>query len=258
LIEWVDVFVDVPAARAADYRTFWSAVTGWAESPPRGDRGQFRSLLPGPSVSARAYLRIQELEGAPRVHLDLICAGVDEGPGVEAALDRAAERVAALGATPVATLPRVRILASPAGQIFCLVTDDEPRTVGPRETWARRWPGRQRSRFAQLCLDVPPAAYDVELAFWTAVTAWTPRPSSLPEFTHLVPPPDVPLQLLVQRLAAPDDRLGAHLDLACDDIPAEVSRLTALGASDVGPGSGWHTLRDPVLGLPFCVTGQLP
>jgi Glyoxalase-like domain len=258
LIGWVDAFVDVPPAAAARYRTFWSAVTGWPESSPRGDRGQFRSLLPDPSVSGRAYLRIQELEREPRVHLDLICTGVDSGPGVEAALDRVADRMLALGATPVATLRRVRILASPAGQVFCLVTDDEPRTVGPRDTWGRRWPGGQRSRFAQLCLDVPPAAYDVELAFWTAATGWTPRPSSLPQFTHLVPPPDVPLQLLVQRLAASDDRLGAHLDLACDDIPAEVSRLTALGATDVGPGPGWHTLRDPVFGLPFCATGQQP
>jgi hypothetical protein len=258
LIEWVDAFVDLPVAQAAGYRSFWSAVTGWTESSPRGDRGQFRSLLPEPAVAARAYLRVQELERPPRVHLDLICSGVDKGPDVAAALDAEAERMAALGATPVARLDRVRILASPAGQVFCLVTDDEPRTVGPRSTWARSWPGGQRSRFAQVCLDVPPSAYDAELAFWTAATGWTPRPSSLPEFTHLVPPPDVPLQLLVQRLAAADDRLGAHLDLACDGISAEVSRLTALGATDVGPGSGWHTLRDPVLGLPFCVTGQQP
>ena len=41
---------------------------------------------------------------------------------------------------------------------------------------------------------------------------------------------------------------GAHLDLACDDIAAEVRRLPALGAVDVGPGDGWHALRDPVVG----------
>lgn len=247
-IAWVDAFVDLPVAVAADYRRFWSAVTGWSESAPRGDRGQFRSLLPDPAVATRAYLRVQELERPPRVHLDLVSGD----------LDGDALRLAGLGARPVADRPGVRILASPAGQVFCLVTDDEPRQVGPRSSWATRWPDGQRSRFAQLCLDVPPAAYDVELAFWTEATGWRPRPSVRTEFTHLVPPPGVPLQLLVQRLGQADDRLGAHLDLACDDIPTEVGRLVRLGAVDVGPGAGWHTLRDPVAGMPFCVTSQQP
>jgi hypothetical protein len=260
LIAWADAFVDVPTAAAADFRAFWSSVTGWPESSPRGDRGQFRSLLPDPARAARAYLRVQELDGPPRVHLDLITAGVNRESyaDVDAQLAVVARRFVAVGATPVAVLDGVQILSSPAGQVFCLVTDDEPRDVGPRDSWAQEWPGGQRSRFAQACLDVPPAAYDAELAFWTTVTGWLPHPSSLPEFTHLRPPSSVPLQLLVQRLADPADRLGAHLDLGCDDVPAEVTRLMDLGALDVGPGRGWHTLRDPVLGLPFCVTRQRP
>jgi hypothetical protein len=267
LIEWVDAFVDVPGAAAADFRAFWAAVTGWTESGPRGDRGQFRSLLPDPDVAARAYLRVQELDGPPRVHLDLVCAGVGSRAGSgsgalsgegDAQLALAAERLVALGARPVDDLPGVQILSSPVGQVFCLVTDDEPRQVGPRAGWARQWPGGHRSRLAQVCLDVPPAAYDVELAFWTAVTGWTPKPSSLPEFTHLRQPPDVPLGLLVQRLADGQSPRGAHLDLGTDDIPAEVERLVGLGAVDAGPVQDWHVLRDPVLGLAFCVTPQEP
>jgi hypothetical protein len=260
VIEWVDAFVDVPERSAADFRAFWSAVTGWPESSPRGDRGQFRSLLPGPVRASRAYLRMQELAGLPRVHLDLVAAGVnrESGVDVDSALATRADALVALGAAPVAALDCVQILTSPAGQVFCLVTDDEPRGTGPREGWAQTWPDGHRSRFAQVCLDVPPAAYDVELAFWTAVTGWTPHPSALPEFTHLRSPGGVPLQLLVQRLADPAAPVGAHLDLAADNIPAEVARLLALGAVDRGPGHSWHVLADPVLGRPFCVTPQQP
>lgn len=248
VIAWIDAFADVPPASAAAYRSFWSAVTGWAPSPPRGDRGQFRSLLPDPRTCSRAYLRVQELDGPPRIHLDLVTAD----------LVAEAQRLVGLGAALVAQLPGVRILTSPAGQVLCLVTDDEPREIGPRESWALRWPAGQRSRFAQVSLDVPPSAYDAELAFWTEATGWAVRPSDRPEFTHLVPPPGVPLQLLVQRLDRETDELGAHLDLATDDIPAEVRRMIGLGATDLGPGEGWHTLRDPVLGRSFCVTEQRP
>ena len=161
------------------------------------------------------------------------------------------------GARAVAALDGVRILASPAGQVFCLVTDDEPRPVGPREPGPA--PGRAvtAAGFAQVCLDVPPAAYDAELAFWTGATGWTPSPSALPEFTHLVPPPGGPLQLLVQRLARPERRGRGASGPRSDDIPAEVDRLLALGA--VGRrcrGTAGTSLRDPVLGLPFCVTAS--
>ena len=197
---WIDAFVDVPPAAAEQFREFWSAVTGWPESTARGERGQFRSLLPD---AGRAYLRVQELDGPPRVHLDLIC------PGEESALDAEAERLGRLGARSVDSLDGVRILASPAGQIFCLVRDDEPRpAVDPGER-ARIWPDGHRSRLTQICLDVPPAAYDAELAFWAAATGWAASPTQYPEYTYLMPPASTaegpggsaPLVLLLQRLA---------------------------------------------------------
>jgi hypothetical protein len=65
------------------------------------------------------------------------------------------------------------------------------------------------------------------------------------------------VQLLFQGLDEPDGPVRAHLDLGTDDVSAEVRRLVALGAADVGPGRGWHVLRDP-MGQPFCVTVNSP
>jgi Glyoxalase-like domain len=243
---WLDAFIDVPQHRAADLRAFWSAVTGWPESSARGDRGQFRSLLP---PQGRAYLRLQELDEPPRVHVDLM----SEDLGGDAA------RLEHLGAARVLTLGDVEILRSPAGQVFCLVLDDEPRPPVPRSAWPTTWPGGHRSRLTHVCLDVPPGSYDQEVAFWVAATGWAPSPASRPEYTFVTPPGDAaPLRLLVQRLAHQEDRAGAHLDLGTDDIPAEVARLLALGAQDEGAFATWHVLRDPVVGLPFCVTDQVP
>jgi hypothetical protein len=243
---WLDTFVDVPGSKAADFRAFWSAVTGWPESAPRGDRGQFRSLLPS---EGRAYLRVQELDEGPRVHLDLISH--------ELAGDAA--RLQVLGADRVLTLDGVEILRSPGGQVFCLVLDDEPRPDVPRRSWPSVWPDGHRSRLTHVCIDVPPAAYDAEISFWVEATGWAPSPASRPEFTFVTPPGrSVPLRLLIQRLDDPRDVQGAHLDLGTDDIAAEVARLIALGAQDGGAGATWHVLRDPVVGLPFCVTDQAP
>ena len=141
---WLDVFIDVPASRAADLRAFWSAVTGWPESTARGDRGQFRSLL---APQGRAYLRVQELDEGPRIHLDLISHD----------LTGDAARLEALGADRVATLDGVEILRSPGGQVFCLVHDDEPRPDVPRESWPAVWPDGHRSRLTHVCIDVRPA-----------------------------------------------------------------------------------------------------
>jgi hypothetical protein len=247
---WLDVFVDVPAGAAADIRAVWCAGTGWAASAPRGDRGQFRSLLP---PAGRACLRVQELAEGPRVHLDLM------------SLDQAADgtRLESLGATRVMTIGEMPILRSPGGQVLCLVRDDEPRPGVPREERAATWPGGHRSRITHVCLDVSPEVYDAELAFWAGATGWSPSPASRPEFSFLTPPDpgadDAPaLRLLLQRLDRTGEGPQAHLDLGTDDIPAEVARLVGLGAVDEGPYATWHVLRDPVVGLPFCVTDQRP
>ncbi|MYQ81780.1 MULTISPECIES: VOC family protein [unclassified Streptomyces] len=45
-----------------------------------------------------------------------------------------------------------------------------------------------------------------------------------------------------------------HLDLSTDDRPAEVRRLTALGARVTGEHEGWTTLADPE-NNEFCIFG---
>lgn len=247
---WLDAFLDVPAAVAADVRAFWAAVTRWTVSSARGDRGQFRSLLP---PVGRACLRVQELDDGPRVHVDLMSHD-QVGDG---------RRLAALGASRVMTIDDMPILRSPGGQVFCLVRDDEPRPPVPRSDRAAVWADGHRSRVTHVCLDVAPEAYDAELAFWTAATGWTAGPASRPEYAFLTPPEpgsdSAPaLRLLLQRLDQAGDGPRAHLDIGTDDIPAEVRRLLDLGAVDVGPVATWHVLRDPVVGWPFCVTDQVP
>ena len=97
-----------------------------------------------------------------------------------------------------------------------------------------------------------------EVAFWRGLLPgrWVDSPS--PEFAgKWHDDAGTPIQLLLQRLDEPDGPVRAHLDLGTDDLPAEVRRLLALGATDVGPGRGWHVLRD-VNGQPFCVTPNSP
>ena len=81
-------------------------------------------------------------------------------------------------------------------------------------------------------IDVPTGLHSRTAQFWTRVTGWP-----------LGPPWQGPVR--------------AHLDLGTDDVTAEVLRLRAHGADEIGPGRGWHTLRDSA-GLPFCVTGNSP
>lgn len=50
IIRWTYAFADRPADRLAEARAFWTAVTGTRPSEPRGERGEFATLLPdGPT-----------------------------------------------------------------------------------------------------------------------------------------------------------------------------------------------------------------
>ena len=90
-------------------------------------------------------------------------------------------------------------------------------------------------RFAQWTLDV----HDVErmLAFWSAALGYEI------DDEHLRPPPDAepgsPTVWLQRTDAVKRDKLRGHVDLyvvADGDVPAEVDRLIALGASRVDVG----------------------
>jgi predicted enzyme related to lactoylglutathione lyase len=58
------------------------------------------------------------------------------------------------------------------------------------------------------------------------------------------------VELCVQ--AVGDSSPRVHLDIETDDIDAEVSRLVALGATEVERIHSWVVMRDPV-GTVFCV-----
>ena len=184
------------------------------------------------------------LDLASRVHLDLHVADPFS----------AAEDVVGRGATVVADHGTYLLMSSPGGLPFCLVPHEA--SVVPSAT---AWPDGNRSRVDQVCLDVPPSAYDAELAFWQAVTEWeTSSLSAGDEFVRLTPPAGQPLQLLLQRLEQDEAAVRAHLDWSATDQGAEVDRHVAAGARLVERfDRGWVVLAGPG-GFLYCITGRSP
>src|SRR6476661_7261710 len=245
-VSWVTAFLDLPPDVHEAGTRFWSAVTGYAVSPPRGDHAEFTTLLP---PVGDPFLKIQRTgatgPGRPGLHLDLHVTSVDAS----------AARAEGLGAVVAGRSEGgFGVLRSPGGFVFCLVPE-----VLSRRPWPTRWPQQHESVVDQVCLDIPAAAYDTECAFWSQLTGWPVRRSvRRPEFRHLVRPDGIPIRLLLQRLGeAATGPVTGHLDLACDDRPAEVARHDRLGATVVARHSGWTTLRDPA-GALYCVTDRDP
>lgn len=240
-VAWVHAFVDVPAQHVEVTRAFWSAVTGWSPGEAWPGHSEFTSLTP---PTGTPYLHVQTIDGAPRVHLDLL-----------GDLDVDLARLERLGAVREHPGDGWQVMTSPAGLPFCVCAESSPH----QRPAATAWPGGHRSRLVQLCVDVPAERYDAELAFWRSATGWADEPVEDPEFARLVHRAESPVQLLVQRLGDDDGapRARAHLDLGTDDLAAEVARVRALGARELWPGNGFVALEDPA-GLPFCVTANDP
>ncbi|MCQ4214058.1 VOC family protein [Streptomyces longispororuber] len=235
MIRWTYAFVDRPLERFAVAHDFWARVSEATVSEPRGERGEFVTLLPEAS-GADACVKVQGvLDGPGGAHLDL---AVDDVSGT-------GERARALGAAGVHTEPGLEVLCSPAGHLFCLVSWSGESAVPP--------PVGTGERVDQVCLDTPPQVYDRECTFWSALTEWPEVPCSRPEF-RLVS--GVPVQLLLQRLDA-NGPAGAHLDLACRDTAAARARHEKLGATHVSDGASWIVMRDPA-GAVYCLTERTP
>lgn len=242
MVQWVDCIIDTPAESAGRARSFWAAAIGWEIGEPWPDHPEFVSLEPptGPS-----HVHVQVIDGPARVHVDLSVPDID----VEA------QRHVALGATTGTRAEEWQVMASPGGLPYCLIRESRQVT---RAT-ATRWPDGHATSLIQVCIDSPEALHDREVAFWVELTGWELRASDSPEFGGKIYPSDGPLHFLFQRLG-PEDKAThtrAHIDLASDDVPGDVTRLTELGASLIGPGDGWVALRDPN-GMPFCLTEQSP
>lgn len=238
---WVSAFLDFGSGDFERGTAFWRDVTGYVVSAPRGETDQFATLVP---PDGDDYLRVQHLdEGPGRIHLDLHV----EHPTV------AAEAAIELGGhVLVRHEAGYVVLRSPGGLVFCFVS--HPAAHRPP---AQTWPGGHRSQVDQVCLDVPPSAYDVEVAFWQGLTGWDLTEVDEPEFERLQPPDEQPLRWLVQRLDDDGGAVGAHLDVAADDRDAEVARHVGLGATKVAEHEWWTVLTDPV-GTTYCVTRRAP
>ncbi|MET7681031.1 VOC family protein [Streptomyces sp. NPDC005423] len=239
-IRWTYVFVDRPVGLLAPARDFWTAATATRLSEPRGERGEFGTLLPR-AEGADPWVKVQGVgAGDGGAHLDF---AVDDVPGfVVSALRH--------GARSVAEHDGWAVLRSPAGQLFCAV---------PWQQETVRGPVVDGSRLDQVCLDLAPSVFDAEVAFWSGLlgeNGWDSAVGSRPEFHVLKPPPGLPVRVLVQRLG--DERpASAHLDLACADIGATRARHERLGAVLVAEHTHWSVLRDPVGGT-YCLTGRDP
>ena len=218
---WLTAFLDLPADEYDAAVAFWRKVTGCALSSSRGEHAEFATLLP---PAGDAYLRVQRLgSGRPGVHLDL------HAPGHTFDVRR-----------------------SPGGMPYCLVPGEESRRPEP----ARHDDGN-RSFVDQVCIDIPPAVWDEECAFWAELTGWELFQGGRPEFRRLRKPAGQPLNVLLQRLDDGDGPVRAHLDLAADDRAAETTRHEQLGARVVAVREGWTVMRPPA-GPVYCITGRVP
>lgn len=241
-VTWVTAFLDYPRALVDSGIAFWATALGATVSQPRGEDGQFVSLVP---ASGDPYVRIQRLGPRHRVHLDLHVSDVAQ------AVALAEEQ----GASIVSQAGHV-VLESPGGFEFCVVADGGERVVPPPSDGGFG----AASRLDQVTLEVPGPAYARESAFWSAITGWAAqRFGPLGEIAFA--PPGLPLRVVLERVPGP--RVIAHVDVACGAGRAVVARQhQALGANIVatnprwtrlrGPGGlvYWLTDRDPVSGLP--------
>jgi hypothetical protein len=240
-IRWVYAFIDRPGDRAARALEFWTAVTGTRASAPRGEGGEFVTLVPDGSGGRDACVKCQGVaSGEGGAHLDL---AVEDVSVFVASVLR-------LGGETVAGHEGRAVLRSPAGQLFCAV---------PWQGESVRPPVVRDSRLDQVCLDVPPSSYGAEVAFWSGLltaAGWRSVPGSLPEFHVLEPPHGLPVRVLLQHLDE-ERPASAHLDLACADIAATRSWHESLGATRVADRPHWTVLRDPAGGL-YCLTRRDP
>jgi hypothetical protein len=111
-----------------------------------------------------------------------------------------------------------------------------------------------RSRIGVFLIDHAEESYDVAATFWVAATGSERSRSDAPPgedpYESLTPLAGGELLELQRTGAGTPPRV--HLDLETDDVPAEVARLEALGATVATRHDTWAVLHDPG-GLVFCV-----
>lgn len=237
------VMVNIKALDAPAVGRFWAEALGWTAHSPGvttyvgpGDR----LVWPDPVALGIDVIPVPERRTTPknRVHLDLATTS----PAHQREL---VARLKVLGATPAQVgqgdVPWT-VLADPEGNEFCVLE--------PREVY------RDTGPVAAVVVD---CAHPRAMArFWGEATDWT---------LHEVTDDQAVLRSAkgggpyLEFLRTPGEKTGpdrVHLDLLPypgDDKAAEVSRLRALGATDLDVGQGdvpWTCLADPE-GHEFCV-----
>ena len=229
---WLQLFLDTPADSFDDAVRFWSAVTGWPPSAPRGEEGQFLTLVP---PAGSPYVKLQAVDGPARVHLDL------DSHDRPAAVTRSME----LGAAHAWTYEDVPVMRSPGGLLFChTLVEGSPELVRDGSTI-----------LDQVCLDIPADHWDSEVAFWRDLTGRDAEQARLPQFVRLSAPSG--LRILLQRLDESDGPVRAHPDLASADRSADTRAHVALGATLRGTFEFWTVLSAPG-GQVYCLTDRDP
>ncbi len=244
-VTWLAAFVDCRADAYEPTAAYWSLVTGFAVSEPRGESGEFVSLMPAQGDN---YLRIQRrTEGESRIHLDLSVAD----PRL------AADEAVGLGAKELVDNGTHVALKSPGGLVFCFVSHGGAIRPEPA-IWPGVTSGGHRSAVYQVCVDIPSQQYDAEARFWAEVMGASMEVlPARPEFSWLRGEHQFALDVLLQRLDSPSGKVTAHLDLGTNDRAAEVARHVVLGGVQLVTEQFWTTMRDPT-GLVYCITGRDP
>lgn len=103
-----------------------------------------------------------------------------------------------------------------------------------------------RSRLAALVIDCKTDDLDGAAAFWAAALGAEIRPA---EANYVALSDQGGMQVEVQKVEH-DSRV--HLDIASDDVPAEVARLEKLGAKKIAEIKTWVVMEAPT-GQRFCV-----
>jgi len=107
------------------------------------------------------------------------------------------------------------------------------------------------SRLCAVLIDCNTDDVDGAAGFWAKALGRavdTDHPGTRGNYRMLETPPDEPL-VQIQRV---DHESRVHIDIETDDIPAEVARLEAIGASVVSRLDRWVVMQAPT-GQRFCV-----
>jgi hypothetical protein len=109
-------------------------------------------------------------------------------------------------------------------------------------------------RLAGAFVDVPKADHARAVEFWAAALGKAPEVTEkfpdYAQFDEVTPG----VYFMVQ--ATGDDTRRVHIDFETDDRDGDVSRLRALGATEVSRSHHWAVMRDPA-GTTFCVVQNL-